>query len=127
MTPISYRVLIKDEIIESKTKGGLFLPDEMLDQEKTGAVYGTVISKGPKAFKARQVTYDKGAVLPTVDDFGGLEPNINQRVMFKRNAGMRFLKDNAGYRPINEDYKAEGESGLYRLINDEDIIAIMGE
>ena len=123
LEPISYKVLIKDEIIENKTAGGIILDSSMTKRKQVGAVFGEIVDMGSAAFEPRKVEWINGKAHSVEDDFNGDCPKIGQRVLFIRNAGSRYIKDSKGFKPVDEDYNAEGEEP-YRILNDIDIVAI---
>ena len=74
--PLSYRVLIKDEVIEETTAGGIIIAAESLDMKQTGAVYGEIVDMGAVAFKPRQVEWHDNKAHSVIDDFNGVSPEI---------------------------------------------------
>lgn len=107
-----YRVLVKPDEVQKKSKGGIYLAqDEKL--EKTGVQKGMIISIGPSAWKAFREMDDKGK-----EHNGDSWAQPGDYVLFARNAG-RFVYD-----PF-ESY--EDNKNEYLVMNDEDIIAIIKE
>jgi len=49
--PVEYKVLIKPEVVEEKTAGGLFLPEQTQDKEKMAQVKGVLVAVGGNAFE----------------------------------------------------------------------------
>lgn len=98
LEPISFRVVIKPDPVEKKTKSGLVLAlDEKLEEGATQT--GTIISIGPDVYAAFKPS------LP----YAGLE--IGQRVSFAKYSG-KWVKDD--------------ETGInYLIVNDEDIVVIL--
>ena len=84
--PIRDRILVKPTEAETKTAGGLFIPDNA----KEGPVQGTVIGAG-----AGRVT-DDGTVVPLVVTEGNT-------VMYTKGAGVTTKVDNDEYLILTED------------------------
>lgn len=49
--PCEYKVLVKPFEVEEKTEGGIFLPQQVKDQEEKAQVRGTLIAFGGNAFE----------------------------------------------------------------------------
>jgi chaperonin GroES len=97
--PAGHRVLVKVEEIEEKTKGGILLPKQVADQQTMANIFGTLVAAGPNAWKA----FDTGEPWAKVGD----------RVAFAKYGGF-----------IIEDPETLEQ---FRLLNDEDITAVIGE
>ena len=97
MKPVEYKVLIKPVKVEEKSKGGIIMPDVARDKEKYATVKGMLIDVGEIAF---------------TDPDWLLKPKRGQMVMYDRYAGGLVKGD-------------DGEE--YRLINDKEICAILGD
>jgi len=95
-------VLIRQEKVEEKTTGGIFLPDEAKDRNKFAEVVGEVVKVGAGAFKELY-----HAESP---------PKAGDRIIFKKYAGSNFI-----------DNFADDSESKYRMICDTDIIAIIKE
>ena len=98
--PTEYKVLIKPEKIEEKTKSGIYLPETHREREDASATTGKIVAASPLAFKYDD--WPEGSVLPQKGD----------KVAFAKYAGVS-IKGND-----DEDY---------RIVNDKDIIAILEE
>lgn len=97
--PTEYKVLIKPDKIEEKTKGGIIIPDDAKDKEQAAATAGEIIEVSPLAFSYDEWPDEKA------------KPHVGQRVAFSRYAGI----------------SAKGIDGEdYRLINDKDVAAVYG-
>lgn len=96
--PILHTVLIKPDEVETKTESGIVIPSMVTDKERKAVEYGTVVRVGPTAF----VDYGRD---PTI-----LSPG--DRITFSRYAG-KVVKDT--------------DDSEYVLVNDQDILAIIGE
>ena len=95
--PVEYKVLIKPVKVEETTKGGIILTDTTKDKEKYATVKGELVEVGAIAF--------------TDPDWLD-KPRVGNLVMFDRYSGGLVQGD-------------DGED--YRLINDKEICAILGE
>ena len=49
--PVEYKVLIKPEKVEDKTKGGLYLPDTTKERQQAAQTFGIFIAAGGNAFE----------------------------------------------------------------------------
>lgn len=99
--PTGWRVLVMPYQTDAKTKGGLYIPDEVRDRESVATVVAYVLSVGPLAYK-------------DTDKFGpDPEPWCKKGdwVCIGRYSGSRF--------------KIEG--GEIRIINDDEVIATVLE
>lgn len=95
--PIDMRVLVKPDPVEEVTKGGIFLPDQVKEQEKWAAVKATLIDAGTCAW---------GEAVAR----GFIAPLPGARVMIAKYGGKDFKGD-------------DGE--WYRMMNDEDVVGIL--
>jgi co-chaperonin GroES (HSP10) len=96
--PAGHRVLVIPDAVDEKS-GGLFLPMEVRQRMGDAQIFGTVHSMGMTAFKA----FDDG------------EPwcKVGDKVAFAKYGGF-IIEDPA-------------DKKVYRLLNDEDIVAIVSE
>lgn len=95
--PIEYNVLVKKQEVETKTKGGIILPDMTKEREEYAQVFVEVVACSPIAFN-----YDESAPRP----FAG------NTVMMAKYAGVNVRgKDGVDY----------------TLVKDKDITAIIKE
>jgi chaperonin GroES len=98
--PLEFKVLIKLDIVEDKSAGGIYLPESAQDRESYAAERGTIIKKSKAAFGDDDMWPDK--------------PEIGDRVMFPKYSGMLILE-------LGE----QREQIKYRLMNDKDVCAIL--
>ena len=99
--PMDLRVVIRPDPVETRTKGGIILPDTEVDKEKWAATKGTLVAVGENAF--HEAARNPG--------FG--RPKAGDRVMYAKYGGVNFKG-------------ADGEE--YRIMNDEDVIGrLIGE
>jgi len=95
--PAGHRVLVKVEEIEEKTTGGIFIPKTSQAQQTEANIFGVIVAIGINAWKA----FDSGEPWAVVGD----------RVAIAKYGGF-----------IIEDPDTKER---YRLLNDEDITAII--
>lgn len=97
LAPAGHRVLIKPDPLEKVTAGGIVLPETDKNRKESAQVRGTVVAVGPQAWK----------------DFSDGTPWAKEgdRVFFAKYGG----------------YEVEIEGEMHRLMNDEDITAIIQE
>lgn len=95
--PAGHRVLILPDVVEEKTAGGIIIAATTQQREQQATMRGTVIKLGINAWKA----FDDGTAWADKGD----------KVIFRKYAG-EIVKD--------------GDTE-YRVINDEDVIAVIRE
>lgn len=96
--PVGHRVLVRPKKVEEKTAGGLYLPQQAQEAEQYATEEGELVAIGPQAWAA----FDDGSPWANVGDV----------VTFARYAG----------KVVEGDDKVK-----YRLMNDEDIYAVIVE
>lgn len=89
--PKGYRILVAIPDLQEKTKGGIFIPDELKDREKTASIFGLVVAMGPDC-------YTDTAKFPT-----GRWCSLGDFVLFRSYSGTRFRIDGQEFRIINDD------------------------
>jgi len=97
MEPSGHRVLIKPEVVEEKTAGGIILAATTKDRDQQATMRGTVVKVGVNAWKA----FDDGTPWAAEGD----------KVVFRKYAG-EVIKD---------------DDAEFRVVNDEDILAVIKE
>jgi chaperonin GroES len=98
--PFEFKVLVKPDEFQRITKGGIIIPDPVVDMEKRAVYRGTLIDLSPTAFSYE--TWPEGTVLPKPGD----------KVLFGKYAGTTV----------------KGKDGEeYRVLNDKDVIALLDE
>lgn len=97
ITPAGHRVLVKVEEAEKVTKGGIVIPDHLQDRNTEASTIGTIVAVGPTAWQA----FDDGTPWAQVGD----------RVAFAQYGGKKITD------PETDE--------TYRILNDEDIIAVV--
>ena len=95
--PTEFKVLVRPDKIEEKTKGGILLPQDVKERDQAASTAGEIIAISSLAF-----TYADWPVTSK-------PPKIGDRVLFGRYSGMTV----------------KGEDGEeYRLINDKDVAGV---
>lgn len=102
--PLGYRLLIKPQPIEEKTKGGVILPDEAKEAALYAVTIAEVITVGAGAYDEER--YPEGPWCKPGD-----------MVQVLKTGGHRFKIDGEQYRYINEDE-------VLALVNDPESISI---
>jgi chaperonin GroES len=95
LKPLEYNVVIVPDEVETRTPGGIILPDEHTDKLKQAAQRGTIAAMSPHAFSYAEWPGDASP------------PAVGAKVLFGRYAGS--LIDQGGTK--------------YRVVKDKDIIA----
>lgn len=98
ITPVEFNVLVKQDAVEEKTKGGLHLPTEIQDREKHGQTRGIIVAVSEMAFNADVWPQDVE------------RPKPGQRIAFAKHSGT-FVDG------------TDGEE--YRVIKDKDVVALI--
>lgn len=100
--PIGYRLIVKPEVVEEKTKSGIYIPDEAKDQNQWKQSRGTVVSMGALSFTTGKPGSDGYIVFPD-------RPKPGDTVHFREYAGYAWKTE-------------EGER--YVTLNDDDVMAV---
>lgn len=92
--PCGHRVLVKPESVDTEVEinGTKFFIATDKKMEQAGQMFGEVISVGPQAWKA----FGK-------DFTGDAWASVGDRVMFPRYAGVSVEQDGTEYRVMNDD------------------------
>lgn len=90
-TPTGWRMLILPYRGKAKTEGGIYIPDQVLDDGQIQTVVGYVLKQGPLAYKDT-AKFPDGAWCQEKD-----------WVIFARYAGSRFRIDGGEVRILNDD------------------------
>ena len=100
IVPVEFKVLVKVEVVDDKTSGGLWIPDHALDRQQMAHDRGTLAAVSDMAF----------------GDWKGTIPQPGDAVIFNKYAGSVI------------NYQEKGKQReQYRLCNDKDICAIIKE
>lgn len=95
--PLDLKVLVRPDSAETKTAGGIIIPDATADRQKFAVLKATLIESGSNAFKEWGV---------------GNAPKAGSRILMAQYAGARVKGQ-------------DGEE--YILMNDEDVVALLKE
>ncbi len=102
--PTGHHILIKPDVIEKVSSGGIILNDDMVNRENTASVKGTLVAVGENAWK----------------DFGGKAwAKVGDKVYFKRHVSDKIEDE------TNLD--EHGKPSLLFLLSDENILAVIEE
>ena len=96
--PLLHGVLIKPDNVETKTEGGIIIPDMVTDKERKAVEYGTVVRTGPRAF----IDYGRSPDILSPGD----------KVSFARYAGKEIR---------------DSDDAVYLLVNDVDVLCLLTE
>jgi len=69
--PVEYKVLVKPDIVEKKTDGGIFLPDQTVESEQFAQIRGKIIAVGGDTFP----------------DWKEPIPQVGHRILFSQYSG----------------------------------------
>lgn len=95
--PVEFNVLVQVDTVETKTKGGIFIPDKLVDEKTLASTEATLVAVSPLAF-----TYETWPE-------GSAKPQPGERILMAKYAGS----------PV------KGADGIeYRVIKDKDILAV---
>lgn len=96
--PVEYNVLVKQDDVSAKTKGGLYVPEEVLEREKHAQTRGVIVAVSDLAFDA--------AIWPEGKD----KPKPGQRIAFAKHSGT---------------FVTGVDGAEYRVIKDKDVVAMI--
>lgn len=99
LRPLEFNILVRQDPVEEKTKGGLMLPMETQDKAKHHAQRGTIVALSPMAF-------NEDIWPPDAD-----RPKPGDRVVYAQHAGTWI--------------KEAGEE--FRMMKDRDVLAVIHE
>jgi co-chaperonin GroES (HSP10) len=88
--PMEFKIVVELDPIEEVTKGGIILPGEKVERDKLAYEEGTLVAVSPFAF-----TY---AEWPSSVE----KPQIGNRVMIERYAGLLRERNGKSYRIVND-------------------------
>lgn len=96
LAPVDLRILVKPDVMEEKTAGGIIRPDQVIDRAKYAATRATFIEAGANAF--------------TEWGSDARRPQPGDRVLFAQYTGAR-------------EKGADGAD--YVVMNDKDLLAVI--
>lgn len=97
IVPVEYKVVIRPVKAVERTKGGIMLPEQVIEKDQHAAIEGEIVALSPFAF-----TYEEWPI-------GARKPRIGDTAIFARYSG-NTIKGNDGTD--------------YRIMNDKDVIAV---
>jgi co-chaperonin GroES (HSP10) len=89
--PKGYQLLVAMPVVEEKTKGGIFLTDDLKTREGTASIMGLVLKIGPQAYQD-EARFPNGAWCKEGDI-----------VLFKSYTGNRIKILGQEFRLVNDD------------------------
>jgi len=89
--PMGYKLLVAIPSVETKTKGGIVLPESLRDSEKVASIFGNVIALGSEA-------YGDADKFPS-----GPYCKEGDWVIFRSFSGTRLKINGTEFRLINDD------------------------
>lgn len=96
LVPVDLRILVKPDVVEEVSKGGVFIPEASRDKQKYAATKATFIAAGANAF--------------TEWGSEARKPEPGDKVLFAQYSGAR-------------EKGADGED--YVVMNDKDLLAVI--
>lgn len=107
--PCGDRILVRPDEIEEKTDGGIVIPATVADEHMHAQTSGILIAVGPDAWHH---FVEKGPQGATIRGYSKPFANVGDKVMFAKYGGQEVW----------------GKDGVrYRVLNDEDITAVIDE
>lgn len=116
------RILIKPKKIESTTKSGLVIADSTKKKEQHGQAVGEVLQIGEECWKdvVDEVEYfrnQNGNLMGKQDVFRDPWCKVGDTIVYRRYAGMK----------IPDETTKDGFVKDVLIVNDKDILAVIGE
>jgi chaperonin GroES len=112
--PSGNRVVVKPDLIEEKSEGGIIIAKSVIDKHQTAQSTGILVAVGPDSFCHTTATTERlidgswKAVERTRTGYSEAFAEVGDRIAFAKYGGL----------------KVEGADGEeYRILNDEDITA----
>lgn len=68
INPCEYNVLVKPKVVEEKTAGGIFIPDDTKEREQYAMTEGVLVAVSPAAFTFNYEGWPEGTYVPQVGD-----------------------------------------------------------
>jgi chaperonin GroES len=84
--PVEYKVLVLPEVVEDKTEGGIFIPEQIKEKDQIAQCKATVVAVGGNAF----------------EDWKGRIPHEGDTVYMAKYAGYQVNQEGKVYRLIND-------------------------
>lgn len=109
ITPLGDRVLVKPEVLEKKTAGGIEIPDQVLDQHALAQSIGYVVALGRDCW-IDHVDFNSDGSRSGYTGFTGPQAKVGDRIVFAKYAGVKVPGK---------------DSDDYRIVRDKDVAAIV--
>ena len=91
--PIGWKVLVQPNQVKTKTKGGILLPSQAMDNEEYLTAHGTLLRLGELAYRDRQ----------TGEIWKGKWPSAGDRITYGKYAGQKIIIDGVKLLILNDD------------------------
>jgi chaperonin GroES len=91
--PIGWKVLVQPNQAKTKTKGGILLPSQAMDNEEYLTAHGTLLRLGELAYRDRQ----------TGESWKGKWPSAGDRITYGKYAGQKIIIDGVKLLILNDD------------------------
>ena len=104
--PVGYRILVKQDLVETKVGSIIVKSAEQEDREQAGHSRGTVMALGPDCYVGEK--FKTGAWC-----------KVGDRVMYPNHAGKKFKESE-----LNNTFDSNDKQ-FWQLMNDEDIIGVI--
>ena len=91
--PVGWKVLVQPNQAKTKTKGGILLPSQAMDNEEYLTAHGTLLSLGELAYRDRQ----------TGESWKGKCPSAGDRITYGKYAGQKIIIDGVKLLILNDD------------------------
>lgn len=87
MIPVEFKVVVKQQAVEEKSKGGIILPEDIRKKEQMAETKAIVVAVGGNAF----------------EDWKGVIPKVGDTVIVRKYAGYTVTdKDGKEYQVCND-------------------------
>lgn len=87
LVPVEFKVLVKPDVVEEKTGGGIYIPDTSRERQELAQARGTLVATGGRAW----------------EEMGKTAPQVGDRVWFAKFGGVPIKgADGQMYRLIND-------------------------
>lgn len=90
ISPVEYNVVVRMDVVEEKTVGGIILPQSKTDRDELSADEGTIVAASPHAFSYAE--WPEGTQPPQVGD-RILMAQFDGRIWKRGGVTYRLIKD----------------------------------
>ena len=91
--PMGWKVLVQPNQAKKKTKGGIYLPSQSVENEEYLTAHGTILAQGELAYRDRD----------TGQRWKGEWPEIGDRVTYGKYAGQKLTVNGVKMLLLNDD------------------------